>query len=155
MKPRIYLDTSVFGGYFEDEFAEFTQPHFKRLLDEEFVLLYSGLTEKEMSTAPKNVKDLVLGLPQTTIELIEANDETTDLALSYLEENVVGRTSLADCIHIATATMFRADYLVSWNFKHIVNVNKIRGYNSVNIKRGYKVLEIRSPREFMLYGNED
>ena len=61
----------------------------------------------------------------------------------------------ADCIHIALATIFHADYLVSWNFKHIVNVNRIRGYNSVNIKRGYKELEIRSPREFMLYGNEE
>ena len=121
---------------------------------EEFVLLYSGLTEQEILSAPKNVRDLVLTLPLATIELIQASAETTDLALSYLEEKVVGKTSLADCIHIATATVFHADYLVSWNFKHIVNVNRIRGYNSVNIKRGYKELEIRSPREFMLYGNE-
>ena len=155
MKPRIYLDTSVFGGYFEDEFAEFTKPLFERIVAGEFVLLYSGLTEQEMLSAPKNVRDLVLSLPQTTIELVQANTETTDLALSYLEEKVVGKTSLADCIHIAAATISHADYLVSWNFKHIVNVNRIRGYNSVNIKRGYKALEIRSPREFMRYGNEE
>jgi len=74
-----------------------------------------------------------------------------ELATQYIAEGVVGQTSLADCLHIALATINRADYLISWNFKHIVNVQRIRGYNSINIKNGYKELEIRSPRDFMIY----
>jgi hypothetical protein len=67
---------------------------------------------------------------------------------------VVGLTSYADCLHIALATINRADFLVSWNFKHIVNVKRIRGYNAINIKKGYKQLEIRSHREFEKYEND-
>ncbi len=67
---------------------------------------------------------------------------------------VVGPTSFADCLHIALATINRADFLVSWTFKHIVNLERIRGYNSINIKNGYKQLEIRSPREFEKYEDD-
>ncbi len=104
IKQRIYLDTSVFGGYFDKEFSEHTL-------------------------------------------------EALDLASEYIMEKVVGQTSIADCLHIALATVNHADFLVSWNFKHIVNIEKIRGYNSINIKNGYRHLEIRSPREFKKYEN--
>jgi tryptophan 2,3-dioxygenase len=76
-------------------------------------------------------------------EFLEANDEAVELATQYLSEKVVGPTSFADCLHIALATIDHADYLISWNFKHIVNVQRIRGYNAINIKNGYKELEIR------------
>jgi len=82
---------------------------------------------------------------------VETNDETVELATQYIAEKVVGQTSFAECLHIALATTSRADYLISWNFKHIVNVQRIRGYNAINIKNGYKELEIRSPRDFMTY----
>ena len=66
---------------------------------------------------------------------------------------MVGRTSADDCRHIATATINKVDYLVSWNSKHIVNVFRIRGYNAVNLKNGYIQLDIRSPKEIV--NNED
>jgi hypothetical protein len=66
---------------------------------------------------------------------------------------VVGKTSRTDCFHIAMATINAVDILVSWNFKHIVNVKRIRGYNAVNLKLGYKVIDIRSPKEIIY--NED
>jgi hypothetical protein len=75
-----------------------------------------------------------------------------DLADIYIRENVVGKTSREDCIHIALATIFKADVLFSWNFKHIVNLNRIRGYNSVNLKSGYPIIEIRSPLDLIEYG---
>jgi hypothetical protein len=84
-------------------------------------------------------------------EFIETTDGAVELATQYIAERVVGQTSFADCLHIALATINRADYLISWNFKHIVNIQRIRGYNSINIKNGYKELEIRSPRDFMIY----
>jgi hypothetical protein len=88
------------------------------------------------------------------IEFIETTEEVFDLANEYITEKVVGQTSYADCLHIALATIYRADYLVSWNFRHIVNIQKIRGYNSINIKKGYKQLDIRSPREFIKYEDD-
>lgn len=76
-----------------------------------------------------------------------------DLADKYIAERVVGRTSLADCRHIALATINRADALGSWNFRHIVNLDRIKGYNSVNLKMGYPILEIRTPQELVSYGD--
>ena len=84
-------------------------------------------------------------------EFVELHAEAIELATCYIQENVVGQTSFADCLHIALATLSKADYLVSWNFKHIVNIQRIKGYNSVNLKKGYSQLEIRSPMEFENY----
>ena len=151
MKQRLYIDTSVFGGYFDEEFSEFTRPLFNRLQKGEFRLLFSTVTQDELNPAPEKVKELVRNLKIENTEFIETNDEAVELATQYIAEGVVGQTSLADCLHIALATINRADYLISWNFKHIVNVQRIRGYNSINIKNGYKELEIRSPRDFMNY----
>jgi predicted nucleic acid-binding protein len=154
VKQKIYIDTSVFGGYFDEEFSEHTIPLFDRIKNGEFVLLYSTVTQDELESAPEKVKDLVKSLKAEYTEFIETTDESVDLATEYIKEKVVGQTSYADCLHIALATINRADFLVSWNFKHIVNIQRIRGYNSINIKNGYKQLEIRSPREFEKYEDD-
>jgi hypothetical protein len=104
-----------------------------------------------LNSAPDIVKNLVTSLSAENTEFMETNDEAVELATRYIAEKVVGQTSFADCLHIALATINRADYLISWNFKHIVNMQRIRGYNAINIKNGYKALEIRSPRDFMIY----
>ena len=151
MNQRLYLDTSVFGGYFDVEFAEFTVPLFERIKNEDFIVLFSTVTQDELENAPLNVKELVQGLKVKSTDFLEITDESVDLATEYIAGKVVGSTSFADCLHIALATIHRADYLISWNFKHIVNVDRIRGYNSINIKNGYKQLDIRSPRDFLKY----
>ena len=150
-KQRVYVDTSVFGGFYDTEFEEFTKPFFERIRNSEMTLLFSTLTQEELEKAPEKVKELVRGLKEEWTEYIDINEEAIELATEYITEKVVGKTSFADCLHIALATINRADFLVSWNFKHIVNVQRIRGYNSINIKKGYRQLEIRSPREFMNY----
>ena len=76
------------------------------------------------------------------------------LADTYIAEKVVGRTSLVDCRHIALATINKVDVLASWNFKHIVNLDRIKGYNSVNLKLGYQMIEIRSPKDLIRYEND-
>lgn len=154
MKQRIYIDTSVFGGHFDEEFKEQTAPLFDRIKAGEFVILYSTVTQDELENAPDKVKELVKSLRADLTEFIETTEEAIDLATEYITERVVGQTSFADCLHIALATINRADFLVSWNFKHIVNIERIRGYNSINIKNGYKQLEIRSPREFEKYEDD-
>lgn len=155
MKQRIYIDTSVFGGYFDPEFSEYTKPLFDRIFAEELILLFSATTQEELINAPQEVKTFVKQFRTSQSEYLEINFDIIQLANEYISNNVVGKTSFADCLHIATASYYHADYLVSWNFKHIVNVNRIIGYNSINIRNGYKPLEIRSPREFIIYGNEE
>ena len=82
---------------------------------------------------------------------VKSDIESANLAKRYIEEGVVGATSYADCLHIALATIHNANILVSWNFKHIVNVVRIVGYNAVNLSEGYKQIDIRSPRELITY----
>ena len=72
-----------------------------------------------------------------------------DLAQKYVDENIVGEQYRSDALHIAIATISGVDVLVSWNFKHIVNLNKIKIFNSVNLKEGYNILEIRTPSEVL------
>ncbi len=154
MKQRIYIDTSVFGGCFDKEFSEHTIPLFDRFQNDEFIILFSTITQDELENAPEKVKQLVNGLKTENTEYLDITNEAVNLATEYIAEKVVGQISYADCLHIALATINRADFLVSWNFKHIVNVQRIRGYNSINIKNGYRQLEIRSPREFKKYEND-
>lgn len=141
----------MFGGFFDEEFKGFTKPLFDRILNGEFIVLLSTMVDEEMKFAPERIKKLIAKLDKAYIEFLKDTEEAVDLATEYIEEKVVGKTSYADCLHIALATIYEADTLVSWNFKHIVNIERIRGYNAINLKNGYKQLEIRSPRELMKY----
>ncbi len=151
MKQRFYFDTSVFGGVFDIEFEEATLQLFERVKSGQLVCVYSDLTESELLDAPENVRNYFKNLAKENIERVVVSDEILKLASKYVAENVVGQTSFDDCIHIATATLNKVDILVSWNFKHIVNVYRIRGYNSINIRSNYQPLEIRSPKEILEY----
>ena len=150
---EIYLDTSVFGCYYDSEFEEDTQILFEKIYLGQFKVVYSSTTEDELLEAPEKVKQLLPNLPDTIKTRIELTEEAVKLADTYLAENVVGKTSRSDCFHIAMATIYKVDILVSWNFKHIVNVKRIRGYNAVNLKLGYNTIDIRSPKEIIY--NED
>ena len=148
MKQRIYFDTSVFGGAFDSEFDESTLQLFER---GKIICVYSDLTETELMKAPKNIIEYFKSLPKKYMERVEIDNDILTLANKYIEEKVVGQTSFDDCLHIATATIHKADILASWNFKHIVNVYRIRGYNSINLRMNYTSLEIRSPKEITEY----
>jgi len=149
MQQRIYIDTSVFGGYFEEEFELWSKVLFEAIIKGEIKMLYSQMTEIELENAPRKVKELLKSIPEEHTEFLAITEQANNLADKYLFENVVGKTSRPDCLHIAIATLNNADVLASWNFKHIVNVTRIRGYNGVNYKLGHKILEIRTPREIL------
>ena len=151
---RIYLDTPVFGGYFKPEFELWTKILFDKIYKGDFKVILSRLTDIELIPAPERVRDLAIDLPETAIDFVDISDQALELANQYLKENVVGKTSRPDCIHIALATLHHADVLVSWNFKRIVNFHKIRGYNAVNYKFGHRILEIRTPREILAYEDD-
>ncbi len=144
---KVYVDTSVFGGCFDAEFEEWSNK-----LIEEFklglkILVISDLTLREIEEAPLNVKKIVGEIPEEHKEYVILDEESKLLANRYINEGVVSEEYLVDAQHIAIATVNKVDVLVSWNFRHIVNLTKIRLYNSVNLKYGYPILEIRSPRE--------
>jgi predicted nucleic acid-binding protein len=154
LKARIYIDTSVVGGYFDDEFKEATQLLFNRLTDNEIIFVISDLLDLELLNAPENVRELLHNYSADKFDRVELTEEAIKPADAYIVEKVVGQTSLEDCRHIALATINRVDVLVSWNFKHIVNLDRIKGYNSVNLKLGYPIIEIRSPKDLVNYGND-
>jgi hypothetical protein len=126
---------------------------FKMVQAGEVICVYSDLTEYELETAPEKIKAHFLNLEKKSIEFVEITEEINQLAEEYVREKVVGATSIDDCRHIACATINKVDYLVSWNFKHIVNVFRIRGYNSINLKNGYMQIDIRSPKEIITNEN--
>ena len=117
--------------------------------------VYSNLTESELTNSPERVRNFFENVKDEFKEKIFVTPEGLRLAQTYVDEKVVGETSLDDCIHIATATLNKVDMLLSWNFKHIVNIYRIRGYNSINLRLGYPTLEIHSPKEIVNNGDED
>ncbi len=151
----IYVDTSVFGGKFDSEFELWTELFFNKAIESEIKLLYSDVAEDELRDAPEKVKEFVKSIPEKNLLRVELSEEAVLLAEKYLEEKVVGKSSRADCYHIAIATILKADILVSWNFKHIVNIQRIHGYNAINLKNGYQTIEIRNPREIFDYENDE
>jgi predicted nucleic acid-binding protein len=147
MIQRIYIDTSVIGGLFDIEFSADTKLFFDKVKNGEIKIVYSEITNDELAEAPDEVKAYLERLTEKQKEFVEITQEAVNLADTYIRDKVVGKTSRADCIHIALATIYKVDILVSWNFKHIVNITRIRGYNSVNLRLGHQTLEIRTPKE--------
>ena len=152
VKPRIYVDTSVIGGCLEDEFEAYSGQLFEEFISGKKRIVISDIVLFELEGAPENVKEVLNSVPDGSIEYVFLNEESITLANTYLKEGVIAESSLSDARHIAIATIERVDVLVSWNFKHIVNLNRIHLLNSVNLKLGYPILEIRSPLEVIYEG---
>lgn len=147
VKFKIYIDTSVIGGCFDDEFSEYSNLLFNDFILGRKIAVISNLTLKELKQAPENVRNKLKKIPNENIEYIALTDEAEELAQKYIKNGVISSNYLMDAEHIAIATVERIDILASWNFKHVVNINKIRGFNSVNLREGYQILEIRTPME--------
>jgi hypothetical protein len=151
MKRRIYTDTSVIGGCLDEEFSAGSLALFDCFRSGSALMVLSSLTLAELEAAPAKVQAVIKAVPKQFIDYIEFTQDASELAEVYLREGVVTKKCRVDAQHIATATVNRVDVLVSWNFKHIVNLERIHGYNSVNLRRGYPLLEIRTPIEVLQY----
>ncbi len=143
MRQRIYIDTSVIGGYYDEEFQEVTRELFKRFENNEIIFVVSDLLDLELIEAPELVRQLLEKYSPDKFERVALTADAIQLADAYITEKVVGKTSLEDCRHIALATINRVDVLASWNFKHIVN-----------LRLGFPMIEIRSPKDLIKYGND-
>jgi hypothetical protein len=144
-KMRVYLDASVFGGYFDDEFAESTKPFFDALLAGQATALISDTLVRELAGAPERVRDLLRQVMTGNCIYLEAGDETDDLRDAYLTAGVLPPKWADDALHVSHASVARADVMVSWNFKHLVNPSRIRAFDGVNTTQGYGPVVIMTP----------
>ena len=150
---RVYTDTSVFGGVFDPEFSGPSRVFFEQTRAGRFLLLVSNITRREISLAPGPVQDLFASL-MPCMELFVQEPQAWALRDAYLAAAVLGPARSDDAGHVAAATVANADIIVSWNFKHMVNVDKIRLFCAVNSLRGYRPIDIRSPLEVIAYEEE-
>jgi predicted nucleic acid-binding protein len=152
---RVYVDTSVIGGCLDDELRKPSMQLFDRSRAGGALLVVSDTTLAELASAPPKVRGVIEDLPRECLEFVQQNAESEALAEEYIRQAVVSRRMLVDAQHIAVATVARVDVLVSWNFRHIVNLDRIHGFNAVNLRAGYPLLEIRSPLEVWKDEDED
>lgn len=144
---RIYIDTSVVGGCFDAKFQAASKALFEMARRGEIELLISETLVEELAAAPEEVQEVLSSVRPDNVEEVACQHEAESLSEAYLAAGVVGASSKNDARHVAIATVDRADLIVSWNFRHIVHIEKIRGFNSVNLRQGYAPIEIRSPLE--------
>lgn len=148
MKPlSLYMDTSTIGGYYDVEFEEATQELWASAKDGKHILLASELTEQEIMRpgTPQRVKDL---FSVTFKVVLPITEEAILLAKAYMEHRVVPKKYYDDGLHVAIATVHRLEYVVSWNYTHLVNVQRRKAFNGVNLLEGYGPMEIVTPKEF-------
>jgi predicted nucleic acid-binding protein len=148
MKPTLYLDTSVVSAYFDkrDVSRQRLTKDFWSKLDS-YEVYISTLVQEEL--AEINDMDLREKLVKSIkrFKIIKIGRKEGFLAEQYAREGVVSEKFIDDAYHIAVATTNNLDYLVSWNFKHIVNVKTRWLVNLVNLRNNYKPIEIVAPPE--------
>lgn len=148
MEPlRIYIDTSVLGGCFDQEFAEWSNGLIRDFRAGRLVPVLSDVTAAEAADAPASVRELHQERLIIAGSVLAITPKVVDLVAAYEARKILTPKYRADMRHIAVATIAAVDALVSWNFRHIVRLDKIRLFNAVNVESGYRVLNILSPRE--------
>ena len=147
---KFYLDTSVFGGYWDDIFEKETRQFLEYAEELQAKLIYSNITERELKPAPQRVrelpKEIVKSYGKLSFEVVEIDSEIESLADKYIKEKALTEKCRDDARHIAAATVHGVSVLVTWNFKHMINFLRMRHYDSINIRLGYNKIDIRSPR---------
>jgi predicted nucleic acid-binding protein len=154
LKPRMFIDTSVIGGCFDDEFAFGSRRLLVEFEQRRAMAVVSSLTLEELATAPRRVRAVLAGLPREAVEYAMLDEEAARLAEVYMSDGLVGSGSLVDAQQVAIATLSKVDVIVSWNFRHIVNLRRIRLFTAANLRLGLRTPEIRSPLE-VLSGEEE
>lgn len=151
----MFVDTSVIGGCFDDEFNVASRLLFAEFRSGKATAVISSLTLEELELAPDKVKQTLSELPQSAVEYVELDEDAARLADEYIADGVVGQGSLIDAQQVAIASVNKVDIIVSWNFKHIVNLRRIRLFTATNLRFGLHTPEIRNPREVLTDYEED
>lgn len=151
---RVYADTSVYGGVFDDEFAAPSRAFFEQIDGGRYRLVTSPLLREELLEAPARVREWYERFAPGS-EQVVVSEAAVLLQQAYLSAGIVGRPWEADALHVAIATASACRAIVSWNFKHIVSFQKIPLYNGVNLTRGFGAIAIHSPQEVIEYEDQD
>jgi len=151
---RIYVDTSVIGGCFDPEFDTWSRGLIEDLRAGRFRLVLSDVTATEIEQAPIQVRELHAKLIPFA-EILSITEDALILLEKYEAHGVLDARFRNDMLHIALATTAEVDVLVSWNFQHIVRLDKIQQFNGINLELGYKPLAIYSPREVTTYERKE
>lgn len=147
---KIYTDTSVFGGVFDDEFRDVSETFFRQVKKGDFILCVSEVVCREIEAAPAKIRRYFASM-ENHFTVFPVDEECLELRQKYLEKKIVGPRYLDDALHVAVASASGCDMIVSWNFRHIVHYDKITLYNAVNRVNGYRELFINSPAEVIFY----
>ena len=147
VKPRIYVDTSVIGGCEDDEFRTDSRRLFEGFRRGDMTLVVSTVTLDELAKAPESVQAVLESVPLANRVTVGETVEAQSLAQAYIDAGAIGPSSRSDALHVAIATLNRADVLASWNFKHMVNWWRVEAYNRVNQENNHDHLDIRTPQE--------
>lgn len=151
-KLKLYLDTSVWNFYYADdaiEKMEITRQFFENIKSGNYQIYSSSVTIREIYNADeKTISELVALMKKYPPIMLEVNDEIDELADIYIGEGVITEKKRDDALHIAIATVYEMDALISWNYRHLANLNKKEKIRAVNIVHGYlKDLEMITPME--------
>jgi len=148
-KLKVYLDTSVISHLLQEDVPEKmadTRQLWEMFRTEKYEVYLSTVTLEELNgcSEPKQSQLFdYLGLIDYT--LIQIDDNVADIAQQIIEMGILTKKSYDDCQHIGAAIVSECDCIISWNFKHIVNIKTIRGIRAITNLKGYKPIEILNP----------
>jgi len=148
---RIYVDTSVLGGCFDAEFSAWSNGLVEDFRRGVFRAVLSDVIAEEIGRAPATVQAVHQELLNLGAEVVSVSSDVLHLVAAYEARAILGPRFRNDLLHIALATVASVDVLVSWNFRHIVRLDRIQLFNEVNAAQGRAILTIYSPREVTTY----
>ena len=156
---KIYLDTSIIGYLYQetqpDKMAD-TQKLWEQIKKGVYKVLISNLLLEELSNNPnEEIKNVLLGfLSEIDYDIVPITSETERLAVKIISQGILTKKSYEDCLHIATALVNECNLLVSWNFKHLVNIKTISGVRAISNLEGYRNIDIVTPTFLIQEGEE-
>lgn len=159
-KSKIYLDTSVISHLYQQDAPEKmadTLLLWKDISDGLYDVYLSDTTLQEISACKSEKFEILLGyLAQIEYTIISETDEIDSVAQMIIDMGILRQKSFDDCVHIASAVVTSCDYIVSWNFKHMVNVKTINGVRAISNLHGYRTIDIVQPTMLLRQeGDED
>ena len=148
-KLKVYLDTSVISHLLQEDVPEKmadTRQLWEMFKDGKYDVYLSTVTLEEIADCPEPKKSKMYDcLEQIDYTPVKITDDVSDIAQQIIEMGILTKKSYDDCQHIAAAVIYGCDCIISWNFKHIVNIKTIRGVRAITNLKGYKPIEILNP----------
>ena len=148
-KLKVYLDTSVISYLYQldaTERMEDTLEVWEMFRNKKYDVYISNIVLNEISGCNEEKLNILLEyLNEIEYTVVETDENTVELAEKFIDFGILRQKSFDDCQHIAAAILAGCDIIISWNFKHIVNVKTVRGVKVITTLEGYKDLMIYPP----------